>query len=90
MDDNTRFRPLDPEETCKEIAKHASYYGIENLDGKLAFDDNVFYSLGGFSTVSFGNLQLKEEGSGLVREKVSLLPNHNFSVYLMGRERRWL
>ena len=88
--------PLDPRE---EVAKRASQYSIRNLDG-LAFDDNVFYSLGGFSTVSFGILQLKEEvmigstaSSDLIRDdktmKVSLLPNHNFSIYLMGREPRW-
>ena len=88
-DDSIRFCPLDPRETIKEVAKLASQYSIQNLNG-LAFDNNVFYSLGGFSMVSFGILQLKEGGSGFVHDgktmKVSLLPNHNFSVYLMGHE----
>ena len=88
-DDNIRFRPLAPAETLKEVSKRASQYNIRNLDG-LVFDNDVFYTLGGFSTVSFGILQLKEgvmigstANSGLVRDdntmKVSPLPNHNFS-----------
>jgi len=78
--------------TLEELATRASRYCL-NLDG-LVYKDNVSYILGGLSMVSSGTLQLTEEGTigntasrGLVRDgktiKVSLLFNHNFSIYLI-------
>ena len=86
--DNDRFRLLDVEERLDEVATWASNNKIQHFS-ELALDNNAFYALKGFSTVKSGILQLKE-GNTVRDVKVSLLPNHKFSVYLIGRGKRWL
>jgi len=102
LTNNNSFDPSESGEILKileGLAKRASRYSI-NLDG-LVSKDNIRPLRGGYATVSSGILQLNEEiiigstaNSGLVRDgktmKVSLLLNHNFAVYLMGHEPRWL
>jgi len=83
----------------KGLAGRASRYSI-NLDG-LVSKDNISCFRGGYALVHSGTLQLNKEvmirgtaSSDLIRDgktvKASLLLNHNFAVYLMGREPRCL
>jgi len=99
-DDNIGFDSSDLREILKELAEDASQYNI-NLDGLVSRDNIPPLRREGYTTVSSGILQLNREvmirgttSSGLVRDgktmKVSFLLNHNFAIYLMGRESRWL
>jgi len=83
-----RFRLLDFGERLKIVDIWASNNEIQHFS-EFALDNNAFYALKGFSTVKSGILQRKE-GNTVRDGKVSLLPNHKFSVYLIGRGKRWL